>query len=46
MKIAHLILTHNNPLQLERLVKRLRHNDADIYIYIWTSKPRIHPTCI
>ena len=34
MKLAHLILAHNNPLQLERLVKRLYHPDADIYIHL------------
>jgi hypothetical protein len=32
MKLAHLILAHNNPQQLARLVKRLAHRDADIYI--------------
>jgi len=34
MKLAHLILAHNNPLQLERLVKRLNHADADVYIHL------------
>ena len=34
MRLAHLILAHNNPLQLERLVKRLDHPDADIYIHL------------
>ncbi|RKR85487.1 core-2/I-Branching enzyme [Mucilaginibacter gracilis] len=33
-KIAHLILAHNNPVQLSRLVSRLTHPDADIYIHL------------
>lgn len=33
-KIAHLILAHNNPIQLARLIKALRHPDADIYIHV------------
>ncbi len=34
MKIAHLILAHNNPGQLTRLINRLQHPDADIYIHL------------
>ena len=34
MKIAHLILAHNNPLQLERLVRRLHTEEADVYIHL------------
>jgi hypothetical protein len=34
MKIAHLILAHSQPGQLKRLVKRLAHPDADVYIHI------------
>ena len=34
MKIAHLILAHAAPLQLERLIKSLSHPDADIYMHI------------
>jgi hypothetical protein len=34
MKLAHLILAHKNPLQVERLVKRLIHPCADIYIQL------------
>lgn len=34
MKLAHLILAHNEPRQLERLVKSLLHPDADIYIHL------------
>ncbi|RYE13665.1 MAG: glycosyl transferase [Sphingobacteriaceae bacterium] len=34
MKIAHLILAHAGPAQLQRLVERLLHKDADVYIHI------------
>ena len=34
MKLAHLILTHSNPARLERLVRRLQHQNADVYIHI------------
>ena len=34
MRLAHLILAHNNPLQLERLVKRISHVNADVYIHL------------
>ena len=34
MRLAHLILAHNHPKQLERLVKRLSHKDADVYIHL------------
>lgn len=34
MKIAHLILAHNNPAQLARLVNALKHPDDDIYIHL------------
>ncbi|MBO9658004.1 MAG: hypothetical protein J7527_04190 [Chitinophagaceae bacterium] len=34
MKICHLILTHKNPRQLERLIQILQHPDADFYIHI------------
>jgi hypothetical protein len=34
MRLAHLILVHNNPRQLERLIKRLQHNYVDIYIQL------------
>ena len=34
MKIAHLILAHKDPGLVERLVKKLQHNDADIYILL------------
>lgn len=34
MRLAHLIIAHHNPQMLERLVKRLRHPDADIFIQL------------
>jgi len=34
MRIAHFILANAQPAQLERLVKRLCHPDADFYIHI------------
>jgi len=34
MRLAHLILAHNNPQQLERLAKRLISPNADIYIHL------------
>lgn len=34
MKIAHLILTHKEPEQLERLIKALDHPAVDFYIHI------------
>ncbi len=34
MRIAHLIMTHRNPSQLSRLIKKLEHPDADFYIHI------------
>ena len=34
MKIAHVILIHQNPSQLRRLIQRLAHPDADFYIHV------------
>lgn len=34
MKLAHLILAHSQPRQLERMVRNLQHDDADIYIHL------------
>ncbi len=34
MKIAHLILAHNNPGQLESLVKSLAYKDDAVYIHL------------
>ncbi len=45
MRLAHLILAHNNPSQLERLVKRLIYVDTDVYIHLDAKsdiKPFIH----
>jgi hypothetical protein len=42
MKIAHLILVHKNPKQLARLMDRLKHPDADIYIHL-DAKTDIEP---
>jgi hypothetical protein len=42
MKIAHLILVHKNPGQLARLLDRLKHPDADIYIHV-DAKTNIEP---
>lgn len=42
MKLAHLILAHNKPEQLARLVGRLAHPDADVYIHV-DAKTNIQP---
>lgn len=34
MKIAHLILVHKDPAQLARLIDKLSHPDADIYVHV------------
>jgi len=34
MKLAHLILAHTEPKQLERLIDRISHPNADIYIHL------------
>lgn len=34
MKVAHLILEHKNPKQLERLISRLAYHDDAIYIHL------------
>ncbi|MGI8951275.1 MAG: beta-1,6-N-acetylglucosaminyltransferase [Chitinophagaceae bacterium] len=34
MKIAHLILAHKNPRQLERLIQALQHPSFDFYIHV------------
>ncbi len=39
MKLAHLILTHANPGQLERLLGRLAHENADFYIHVDKKTP-------
>ena len=42
MKIAHLILVHQNPSQLQRLIQRLAHENAVFYIHV-DSKTEISP---
>jgi len=42
MKIAHLILCHAGPRQLERLIRRLVHTDAWCYIHL-DNKAAIEP---
>ena len=34
MRLAHLILAHSNPAQLSRLIGKLAHEHADIYIHL------------
>ncbi|KIO78768.1 hypothetical protein TH53_01350 [Pedobacter lusitanus] len=34
MRIAHIIITHKNPHQLSRLLKRMQHPDFDFYIHV------------
>jgi hypothetical protein len=34
MRLAHLILVHNNPAQLERLLKKMVYSNSDVYIHI------------
>jgi len=34
MRIAHLIVTYTNPLQTERMIRRLMHPQVDIYIHL------------
>ncbi|MBE9586353.1 glycosyl transferase [Mucilaginibacter sp. JRF] len=42
MKLAHLILAHQSPEQLSRLVSRISHPDADIFVHI-DAKVSIEP---
>lgn len=42
MQIAHLILAHNNPKQVEKLVKRLIYDDDAVYIHL-DKKSAIEP---
>lgn len=42
MRIAHIIIAHKYPVQLERLVNRLQHPHSDIYVHI-DSKVDIAP---
>ena len=38
MKIAHIILAHAQPYQLQKLVNKLAHPDADCYIHVDAKK--------
>lgn len=42
MKIAHLVLVHKNPPQLERLINALQHEQFDFYIHV-DKKSDIQP---
>lgn len=42
MRIAHIIVAHKNPLQLEKLIAALQHEDADYYIHL-DKKVNIQP---
>ena len=42
MKLAHLILAHANPDQLNKLIAKLAHEDADFYIHV-DNKTAIEP---
>ncbi len=39
MRIAHLITTFTNPLQTERLIKRMQHPDFDFYVHVDAKLP-------
>jgi len=39
MKIAHLILVHKDPAQLARLLDKLSHPNADVYVHIDKKTP-------
>lgn len=39
MKIAHLILAHAQPDQLDRLIRSLQHPDADFYVHVDRKTP-------
>jgi len=34
MRLANIIITHKNPGQLERIIKRMEHPDSDFYIHL------------
>jgi len=34
MRIAHIIIAHKNPAQLEKLIRAMRHPDFDFYIHL------------
>ncbi len=39
MKLVHLILAHTAPVQLERMITKLAHPDADIYVHVDKKAP-------
>ena len=39
MRVAHLIITYTNPLQTERMIKRMQHPDFDFYIHLDAKFP-------
>lgn len=39
MRIAHIIMTHKNPDQLVRLIKRLHHPNFDFYVHVDSKIP-------
>jgi hypothetical protein len=34
MRVAHLLITYTNPLQTERMIRRMQHPDFDFYIHV------------
>lgn len=34
MRVANIIIAHKNPLQLERLIRKMQHENFDFYIHI------------
>jgi hypothetical protein len=34
MRIAHIIITHKNPVQLERMLQKMQHPEFDFYIHV------------
>ncbi len=34
MRVAHLVITYTNPLQTERMIRRMQHPDFDFYIHV------------
>ncbi|MEP7278094.1 MAG: beta-1,6-N-acetylglucosaminyltransferase [Bacteroidota bacterium] len=34
MRVAHLVITYTNPLQTERMIRRMEHPDFDFYIHV------------
>lgn len=46
MKFAYLIMAHNNPSQLEVLLKLLDNSENDIYLHIDKKKYRHRYNCV